>query len=81
MVVKTLVGGIKLSDTFRCIIKKEKGNFFIGEDYNGKKYNIEKNTNIRCKVGDDFYFYARRVKGFLRDTLIPISDEEAGVRI
>ena len=41
------MGGIKLSDTFRCIIKKEKGNFFIGEDYNGKKYNIEKNMNIR----------------------------------
>ncbi|MDU2285102.1 hypothetical protein [Clostridium sp.] len=70
-----------MSDTFRCIIKKEKGNFFIGEDYNGKKYNIEKNTNIRCKVGDDFYFYARRVKGFLRDTLIPISISLPLVRV
>lgn len=67
-------------DTFRCIIKKDKGNFFIGEDYNGKKYSIEKNENIRGKVGDDFYFYARRVKGILRDKLIPISNREAGVK-
>lgn len=68
-----------MSDTFRCIIRKDKGKFFIGEDYSGRKYNIEKNRNIRCKVGDDFYFYAKKQKGLIRDTLIPISDEEAGV--
>lgn len=66
-------------ETFRCIIKREKGDFFIGVDYNGKKYNIKKNRNIRCRVGDDFYFYAKRAKGIVRDTLIPLSDEEAGV--
>ena len=67
-------------NTFRCIIRKDKGTFFVGEDYNGKKYTIIKNRYIRGKVGDDFYFYAKMEKGFLRDKLIPISDEAAGVR-
>ena len=64
---------------YRCIIKGEKSKYYIGKDYNGRGYIIEKNKNIRCKVGDDFYFYAERVKGLLKDKLIPVSDEEAGV--
>ena len=71
---------VKKLGTFRCKIKKDKGKFFVGEDYNGKKYNIKKNRHIKCRVGDDFYFYAKMEKGFLRDKLIPISDEAAGVR-
>lgn len=69
-----------MSEAYRCIIKAEKSNYYIGKDYNGKKYKIVKNEHIKCKVGDDFYFYANREKGFLKDTLIPISDEMAGVK-
>ncbi|MGG7177015.1 hypothetical protein ACQPU1_05475 [Clostridium paraputrificum] len=68
-----------MAQAFRCIIKSEKSSYYIGKDYNGNKYTIAKNENIRCRVGDDFYFYARREKGLIRDKLIPVSDEEAGV--
>ena len=68
-------------NTYRCIIKGEKSKYYIGKDYNGKSYIIEKNRYIRCRVGDDFYFYAKKVKRILKDKLIPVSDEEAGVRI
>ena len=71
---------VKKLGTFRCKIKKDKGKFFVGEDYNGKKYTIIKNKYIKGRVGDDFYFYANIEKGLLRDKLIPISDEEAGVK-
>lgn len=64
---------------FRCIITKEKSKYYIGKDYRGTKYKILKNQNIKCKVGDDFYFYARKVEGFLNDILVPISPKEAGV--
>ena len=43
-------------NTYRCIIKREWGNYFIGQDYNGNKYKIEKNKNLNCKVGNDIYF-------------------------
>ncbi|MBD7911330.1 hypothetical protein [Clostridium cibarium] len=72
---------LKVSDAFRCMIKDETNKYYVGVDYNGKKYNIVKNENIRCKVGDDFYFYAIKERGFLRDKLIPISDEMAGVKV
>ena len=68
-----------MSDPFRCIIKDEKSKYFIGQDYNGKKYKILKNEYIKCRVGDDFYFYAEKENGVLRDKLTPISDEMAGV--
>jgi hypothetical protein len=71
---------LRVSDAFRCMIKDENSKYYIGVDYNGKKYKIVKNENIRCKVGDDFYFYAIKEKGILRDKLIPISDEMAGVK-
>lgn len=68
-----------MRDIFRCIIKDEKIKYYIGQDYNGKKYKILKNEHIKCRVGDDFYFYAEREAGVLIDKLIPISDEMAGV--
>lgn len=68
-----------MGEAYRCIIKSEKGSYYVGIDYNGNKFNIVKNKNIRCKIGDDFYFYAIKEKGIMRDRLIPISDEEAGV--
>jgi len=69
-----------VSDAYRCIIKSEAKNYFVGMDYNGNKYKIIKNEHIKCKIGDDFYFYANRKKGFLKDILTPISDEMAGVK-
>ena len=68
-------------NTYRCMIKKEWGNYFFGEDYNGNKYKIKKNKNIHCKVGNDIYFYAVKKHGFLSTILVPVSDEEAGVRV
>lgn len=68
-----------MRDTFRCMIRDEKNNYYIGQDYNGKKYKILKNEHIRCRVGDDLYFYAIKENGILRDILTPISDEMAGV--
>ncbi|MDY4077582.1 MAG: hypothetical protein SOY42_02150 [Clostridium sp.] len=66
-------------DTYRCKIIKEHRNYFIGEDYSGNRYKIEKNENINCKVGSDIYFYAILKSGFFSTILIPVSDEEAGV--
>ena len=66
-------------NTYRCKIKKELGKYFIGQDYSGNKYKIEKNKYINCKVGDDLYFYAKKEKRFLSTILVPVSDEEAGV--
>lgn len=67
-------------NTYRCKIIRELGNYFIGKDYSGNKYRIKKNKNIRCKVGDDFYFYAKIERSFFSTVLVPVSDSEAGVR-
>lgn len=64
---------------YRCIIIKERFGYYIGKTYSGKIYKIKKNRFLKCKVGDDFYFYARKCKGLFTDKLIPISDREAGV--
>ena len=69
-----------MSDAYRCIIKSESKNYYVGVDYNGNKYKIVKNQYIRCKVGDDFYFYANKKRGLTKDILTPISDEMAGVK-
>lgn len=66
--------------TYRCMIRREWGKYFWGEDYSGNKYKIEKNKNIHCKVGNDIYFYAMKKSGFFSTILIPVSDKEAGVR-
>ena len=71
--------GDVLIDLYRCIIKSERGSSYLGKDYNGRKYKIIKNSHLKCKVGADIYFYAKIEKGLIRDTLIPVSDEEAGV--
>ena len=62
---------------FRCIIKLEFSGFYIGKDYNGKMYKIKKNRHLRCKKGHDREFFAKSKKGFIIDTLIPVSDREA----
>lgn len=66
--------------TYRVIITKETGKYFIGKTFTDKKYKILKNkyTN-NFKVGADFQFYAKEEKGILSTILVPISDVEAGV--
>lgn len=69
-----------MDNVYRCIIRHEFSNHYIGTDYNGKTYKIIKNKNIRnCKKGNDLCFYAKKVKGLILDSLIPLSDDEAGV--
>lgn len=64
----------------RCIVKKEMGDYFKAEDYNGKKYIIEKNHVTRkFKKGTDETFYAlKRTAGifFKKQVLSPISGDE-----
>ena len=63
------------------IIRKENKKYFFGKTYNNKKYKIMKNEySKKLHLGSDIYFYAKRSEGLFIDTLIPISDEEAGVR-
>ena len=67
--------------TYRIIITKENSRYFYGKSFNDKKYKILKNENTnKFKVGKDFCFYAKKQVNLLSTILIPISDEEAGVR-
>ena len=67
---------------YRIIIKRESKGYFFGKTFTGKRYKILKNKySKKFKVGSDFSFYAKEKKGFLNTILIPISDEEAGVRM
>lgn len=68
-----------MGDVYRCIIRFDIGKYYIGVDYGGKIYKILKNRYIKCKKGDDLYFYAVKEKGLIFSKLIPISDKEAGV--
>lgn len=68
-------------NTYRCIIKREWGNYFIGQDYNGNKYKIEKNKNLNCKIGRYLFLCIKEGMVLLSTILIPVSDEEAGVRV
>ena len=43
-------------------------------------YQRNLNKKLKLHLGSDIYFYAKRSEGLFIDTLIPISDEEAGVR-
>ena len=65
--------------TVRLTILKVCKNHYIGiENFSKKKFKVIKNEHIRTlKKNDDFEFYCRSEKGFLKDILIPISDEEA----
>ena len=66
---------------YRVIIRKENKKYFFGKTYNNKKYKIMKNEySKKLHLGSDIYFYAKRSEALFIDTLIPISDEEAGVR-
>lgn len=66
---------------YRVVIKKETKDYFIGRSYSNKKYKIKKNEySKKLHVGSDTYFYARKEEGIFSDILIPISDEEAGVK-
>ena len=71
------IGDNIMINDFRCIIKFDMGKSYIGIDYFDRKYSIKKNKYIRCRVGDDVHFFARRKKGWIIDTLTPVSDEEA----
>ena len=62
---------------FRCVIKVELKKCYIGKDYNGKVYKINKNRHLKCKRGSDREFFAKRRKGFIIDILTPISDKIA----
>ena len=66
---------------YRLIITKAKKDHYIGVSFNGTKYKVHSNEHIGTyKVGADISFYAKKENGFLKDILIPISDEEAGVK-
>lgn len=66
---------------YRLIITKVKKDSYIGVSFNGTKYKVHNNDHLgNYKVGSDISFYANKETGFLRDLLIPISDEEAGVK-
>lgn len=66
---------------YRVVIKKETKDYFIGKSYSNKKYKIKKNEySKKLHIGSDIYFYARKEQGLFNDILIPISDEEAGVK-
>ena len=66
---------------YRLIITKTKKNYYIGISFNGTKYKVYNNDYIgQYKLGADISFYAKKQNGLFRDILIPISDEEAGVK-
>ncbi|MBB6623935.1 hypothetical protein H7E67_10900 [Clostridium gasigenes] len=67
---------------YRLIITKAKKNYYVGVSFSGTKYKVYNNEYIGSyKVGSDISFYAKKESGFFKDVLIPISDEEAGVKI
>ena len=62
---------------FRCILKYETKKYFIGYTYNKQWYIIIKNEfNRHFKVGNDYNFFADRLKGFIIDKLVPLNEEE-----
>ncbi|MGL5151049.1 MAG: hypothetical protein ACRC7N_10815 [Clostridium sp.] len=66
--------------TYRVIITKDSGKYYVGKTFTEKKYKILKNEYSEgFRIGLDYHFYAKEEKGLLSTTLIPISDEEAGV--
>ncbi len=67
---------------YRLIITKAKKDYYVGVSFSGTKYKVYNNEYIGSyKVGSDISFYAKKESGFFKDVLIPISDEEAGVKI
>lgn len=67
---------------YRLIITKVKKDYYIGVSFTGKKYKVYNNEYLgNYKIGSDISFYAKKENKFLRELLIPISDEEAGVKV
>ncbi|MGL5330328.1 MAG: hypothetical protein ACRDD7_13750 [Peptostreptococcaceae bacterium] len=65
---------------YRVIMKYEFNNFYLGKDFQGKWYKIIKNKCTRkFQIGMDYNFYAANTRGIIFNTLLPITDEEAGV--
>lgn len=61
----------------RCIIKKVRKNYYIGVDFNNKRFKISRNGTLKnLKVGTDVDFYFKTEKRTFRDIIIPISFEE-----
>lgn len=64
----------------RCIIKKDCGSYFKGEDYQGKSYIIMKNHATKhLKKGSDETFYAiKDEKGLIikKEVFYPVSTKE-----
>ncbi|WP_238884705.1 hypothetical protein [Clostridium sp. YIM B02551] len=64
----------------RCIIKKDCGDYFKAEDYNGRKYIIAKNRtskNFKRGTDDTFYAYKESVGMlFKKEIYYPVSSDE-----
>lgn len=64
----------------RCIIKKDCGNYFKGEDYNGKTHIIMKTDATKSfKKGTDDTFYAMKDEMgliFKKQVLYPITSKQ-----
>ena len=64
----------------RCIIKRDYGDYFKAEDYQGNKYIIAKNnTSKKFKKGTDDTFYAVKEKTgviFKKEVYHPVSSSE-----
>jgi len=68
--------------TVRLIVKFKGKSYYICKDWNNNFYRVINNEHIgNRKVGDDFYIYFKEGKEFILKTIIPISDEEAGVKV
>lgn len=66
---------------YRLIITKSKKDYYIGVSFNGSKYKVHNNEHIgNYNLGSDISFYAKKENTLFGNTLIPISDEEAGVK-
>lgn len=64
--------------TIRVVILKVRKKYYIGKNSFNKTFKILKNEHIKnLNRNDDYEFYCKKQKGFFRDILIPISEEEA----
>lgn len=67
---------------YRLIVTKVKKDYYLGVSFSGTKYKVFNNEHIGTyKIGSDISFYAKKENKLFKDLLIPISDEEAGVKI
>lgn len=65
---------------YRVVLKYEFKNFYIAKDYNDRWYKVLKNkVTKKFQVAMDYYIYATATKGVIFNTLLPLTNEEAGV--